>query len=83
MNPASERIEESLGRIERAGAGIFSLGNLLSAVEPDVIGENTLSGIGYLLEIVGGQVTEDACTCREAIYSRAASATLSGEAATP
>ena len=83
MNPDSERVDEALDKTERAGAGILALGELLATAETAFLGENTLSGIGYLLEIIGDQITVDACACREAICGRAASATPPGEVAPP
>ena len=79
MNPAGEGISEALDKIERAGAGIVSLGNLLSTTHLELFDECTVSGIGYLLEIVGDFVTVNACAGRDVIYCQPAS----GEAAPP
>lgn len=81
MNTAAERVDEALGKIERAGAGVCALGNLLAIVAPGWIGENTTSGIGYLLEAIGNQIADDAIAARGAVYGRTASANPPGETA--
>lgn len=82
-HPDREGIVDALGNIERAGAGIYALGELLTTAEKDFFHENTLSGIGYLLQAIGDRITVSACAGRDALYGRTASATPPGEAAAP
>jgi hypothetical protein len=83
MNRLSEEVEAALQRIERAGAGMAALGNLTCIRAEDLIGENTLAGIGYLLEIVGDIITVDACVARDAIYKETGRENPASEPARP
>lgn len=53
---SNSEMADVLSKLEFAGAGIVSLGELIRAVPEGGISELTFSGVAYLLEIVGDAV---------------------------
>lgn len=67
MNP--EHINALLGHLERAGAGVLALGGLL-ATQAEKASPEEISGAGYLLDIVGERIVEQANEARTALYAK-------------
>jgi hypothetical protein len=62
-----QELEDRIDKLELSGAGICALSNLI-ALAGDRADENAMSGIAYLLDIVGESIMDHSCKAREIIY---------------